>query len=279
MWKRSTVFSFLRPTPRPAATVSPAAPAPAALYLAIDLAIDEVVAELLELDGQSIDERRCPFPEDPDQLQASLNGLLEGWPLMDCATRVTLTRDYYLTSLEVEEAKPEVFLRLAADWPLSFGLDEATFTWRTFGANRAMVAAYPQSTLDLLRQVFSWKSFHSLYFEALEFAQARWLESHGSHVGMLYTQPEVMQMLFCSPDDFFSISQNTALTGLEHFVEVATELWKKRGHQMPEKILTNGSPDFLARACRTEAEFFQEQSLRVSLARSPEGPHRYSLVP
>lgn len=268
------MFSFLRPT-----KAEPPVPqeVPAALCLGIDLGLELTRAVLVDDDGQLLEGREGASFQSPDDLRTTLDELLRGWPLRDCATTVSLTRDYRLTTMDLAEASLESILARAEELKLPFAVEEARFAWLPVGGRRTVVVAYPQELLQLLGEVFQDRKFHSLYFEAIEFAQARMLKARGSNIGLLSIEPEVMQLTVAAPDDFFSLSQNTALTGLEHFLGFSLDLWKQRGNKEPELLLTNGSIDFVTRASRIDAENFSEEALAVCLAMSKPGDQRFLL--
>lgn len=268
------VFSFLRPS-KPAETVPQERPA--ALCLGIDLGLELTRAVLVDDDGELLEGRDAASFQSPEDLKSSLDVLLRGWPLRDCATTVSLTRDYRLSTMDLAEADQAAIVARADEMKLPFGVDEARFAWQSVGAQRTVVVAYPEELLQLLGEVFLERNFHSLNFEAIEFAQARMLQKRGANVGLLSIEPEIMQFTVATSEDFFSLSQNTALTGLEHFLDFSLGLWKQRGHKSPEVLLTNGSIDFVTRASRIDAESFSEESLAVHLAMSKKGTQRFSL--
>lgn len=270
------MFSFLRPTKTEQTVVQVP---PAALCLGIDLGLEMTRAVLVDDDGQLLEGRDGASFQSPDDLRTTLDELLRGWPLRDCATTVSLTRDYRLSTIDLAEASQEAILVRAEELMLPFAVAEARFAWTSVGGRRTVVVAYPEELLQILGEVFLERNFHSLYFEAIEFAQARMLQARGSNIGLLNIEPEVMQLTVSAPDDFFSISQNTALTGLEHFLGLSLDLWKNRGHKEPELLLTNGSIDFVTRASRIDAENFSEEDLAVFLAMGKSGPQRFSLGP
>jgi hypothetical protein len=272
------MFGFLRSSKKAAAPAPPAQAVPAprskqVRQIGIDWGVETVFAVLLDEEGSPLDARTIPAPAEENAFEG-LDGLLADWPLAESRLVVSLTRDYHITSLELENpSAATVAEKIAAQLP--YGSDEAVFAWQPLQGNRVIAIAYPSILLDELSTRFAELKAHSVCFEAIELAQLRLLETFGLPAGLITVYADLLQLTFASPTDFETLTQSTALLGIEQMLGVGLDRWKSRGQQPPLKLFTNLSPDHLTRLSGLDSQRFEEEAVAFHLASSPEGPHRF----
>lgn len=264
------MFGFLRSSKKAAP------PQRTVRRIGVDWGVDTVFAVLLDEHGHPLDLRNIAAPpEDPEKHFEGLEGLLADWPLADSTVVVSLTRDYQIAAVELPEPnRAAVADKLASQ--LEYAVDEASFAWRKLDGNRVIAVAYPTSLLHELGSLFSSIGAQSVSFEPVELAQMRLLETFGLPAGSLTVHADLMQMTMASASDFETITQSTALIGVEQMVSLGLERWKGRGQPTPARLLTNLSPDHLARLSGLDCDRLEEEAVAFHLALSPEGTHRFS---
>lgn len=273
------MFGFLRSSKKAVApTPSPKAQAPARpkqlRQIGIDWGVETVFAVLLDEEGSPLDSRTIPAPAEENQFEG-LDGLLADWPVSDSRLVVSLTRDYFITSVDLENpSAATVAEKIGGQLP--YGSDEAVFAWHPLQGNRVIAIAYPSVLLDELSTRFAALKAQSVCFEAIELAQLRLLETFALPAGLITVYADLLQLTFASTTDFETLTQSTALLGIEQMLGVGLERWKSRGQQSPSKLFTNLSPDHLTRLSGLDSERFEEEAVAFHLAASPEGPHRFA---
>ena len=251
---------------------------PTSRRIGVDWGVEEVIAVLLDHEGNALDLRKIDAPaEDAERHLQGLEQLVQDWPLSDSHLVISLTRDYLITRLEVEEPNAGN-LSEKFSVQLEYSPDEASFAWKKLQGGRSVGVAYPTSLLRELTDLVEPLQARSVHFEAVELAQARLLETFGLPTGLFTVHGDLCQITFLSQDDFDTLTQSTALLGMEQLVNLGLSRWKQRGQEPPLKLLTNLNPDYLARLALLPCEKLEEEAVAYHLALSPEGPQRFAAL-
>lgn len=261
------MFSFLRSASKPVAVT--------ARQIGVDWGIETVVAVLLDADGNPLDLRQMDAPpEEPGEYFRGLDGLLADWPVGESHMVVSLTRDYHIATLELTDPSPETIVEKVAN-QLHYESDEAAVAWWKLDSNRVVTITYPAPLLHELTELFGPLGARSVHFEAIELAQARMLQKMSLPLGIVTVHHDLIQFSLFSMADFESLTQSTAVLGIEQMVTIGLDRWKQRGQEAPKKLLTNLSPDYLERLTNFTCERLEEEAVAFHLALSPAGPHRF----
>lgn len=264
------MFSFLRS--------SHTKPAAAVRNIGVDWGLEKVVAVLLDAEGNPLDLRQMDAPpEEPGEYFRGLEEFLKDWPLPDSHMVVSLTRDYHIATLDLDEVSPEAIGERVAS-QLHHEADEAAFAWWKLDSNRVVTITYPGPLLQELAELFAPLGARSVHFEAIELAQARMLKTMELPLGVVTVHHDVIQFSLFSPCEFESLSQSTALLGIEQMVSLGLERWRQRSQEKPKKLLTNLSPDYLERLTGFACDRLEEEAVAFHLASSPAGPHRFEAL-
>jgi len=263
------MFGFLRSARKP--------DAPSLRQIGIDWGVESITAVLLDVEGHPLDLRNTQvIPEDPDEFQ-TLPALLADWPIPDSRIVMSLTRDYLIRTLDLPEVSRETIVAEVRQG-LPYPSREAEFAWHSLSTQRTVAVAYPRSLLLTLSEILLPLGARSVQFEAIEFAQARLLESRQLPSALFTVYQDEVQFTLVSSTDFESLTQSTAFVGLEAMVQLGLARWKERGQEPPVKLVTNLSPDYLERLSDLPCERLEDEALAFHLALSPEGPHCFAAL-
>lgn len=261
------MFGFLRGSKKQIPTVR---------RIGIDWGVENVIAVLLNEEGHPLDLRKMDAPpEDPDRHLEGLSELVADWPLAESDVTISLTRDYLITRLELAEPD-HAALSEKFSMQLEYSPEEASFAWRQLEPGRCIGVAYPTALLQQLGSLVEPLNARSVHFEPAEVAQVRLLETFGLPAGLFTVHGDLCQLTFLSANDFDTLTQSTAVLGLEQLVNLGLARWKKRGQEPPIKLVTNLNPDYLARLSLLPCEALEEEAVAYHLALSPDGPQRFA---
>ena len=263
------MFGFLRSASKPVVKLR---------RIGVDWGLETVIAVLLDDQGHPLDLRQIETPpDDPDEHFLGLDGLLREWPVADSHVVVSLTRDYHLATLELDEINAHSIGEKVASH-LHYECDEARFAWWKLESGRVVTITYPAQLLESLTAVFAPYEAKSVHVEAVELAQARLLQTMELPLGLLTVHQDLLQFTLCSVSDFETLTQSTAVLGIEQMLTIGLERWEQRGQAPPGKIVTNLDPNYLERMSSLTCERLEEEAVAFHLALSPEGPHRFELI-
>jgi hypothetical protein len=262
------MFGFLK---------SASKPSPKVRRIGVDWGVETVIAVLLDEQGHPLDLRQMPTPsEDSGEHFEGLQDFLREWPLPESDMVISLTRDYHMATLDLSEVSAEAIAEKVAG-QLDYDCDEARFAWWNLDSQRTVTVTYPQPLLLELAPVFATLATRSVHFEAVELAQARLLQTMGLPLGLLTVHRDLLQLSLISSSDFDTMTQSTAVLGIEQMLSLGLDRWRQRGQVPPVKLVTNLSPDYLERLSSLPCERLEEEAVAFHLALSPAGPHRFKL--